>query len=74
MFVNLRLLLVLGNRDRSTRCLQNDLETDEDDGKVLTAKNGTKWKQVQVRDKSTVRISGNHILREKTFKRLVFIY
>jgi len=30
--------------------LQSDLETDENDGTVLTAKDGNKWKKIQVSD------------------------
>jgi len=38
---------VLGNRDTSMSDLQSDLETDENDTTVLTAKDGTKWKKIQ---------------------------
>jgi len=31
-------------------CLQSELETDENDGTVLTEQDGTKWKKIQASD------------------------
>ena len=45
MFFQIAFVFVLGNQDSSTSSLQSDLESDEDDGAVFTAKNGTKWKK-----------------------------
>ena len=42
MFFKSYLLFVLGDQDPSTSSLQSDLESDEEDGTVLTAKDGTK--------------------------------
>ena len=56
---------VLGNRDPRTSGLQSALETDEDVGTVLTAKDGTKWKQVQNSEQSTGRLAGHNILRQR---------
>ena len=53
---------VEGNRDPTTSGLQSYLETDENDGVVLTAKDGTKWKKIQVNDQSTGRHAGQNIL------------
>ena len=41
-FLILHLFFVLGNQDSSTSSLQSDLESDEEGGTVLTAKDGTK--------------------------------
>ena len=54
---------MLGNQDPSTSSLQSDLEFDEKDGAVLTAKNGTKWKKVQVDEQSTGRLASHNILK-----------
>jgi len=53
-----------GNRDPTTSGLQSYLETDESDGTVFTAKDGTKWKKIQVSDQSTGRLAGRNILRQ----------
>ena len=42
MFFKLHLFFALGNQDPNTSSLQSDLESDEKDGAVLTAKDGTK--------------------------------
>ena len=64
MFFQLHLFFVLGNQDPSTSSLQSDLESDEEDGAVLTAKNGTKWKKVQVDEQSTGRLASHNTLKE----------
>ena len=55
---------MLGNQDPSTSSLQIDLESDEKNGTVLTAKDGTKWKKVQVGEQSTGRLASRNILKE----------
>jgi len=55
---------VLRNRDTTMSGLQSDLDTDENDGAVLTAKDGTEWKKIQVSDQSTGRLAGYNILRQ----------
>ena len=55
---------MLGNQDPSTSSLQSDLESEEDDDAVLTAKDGTKWKKVQVGEQSTGRLASHNILKE----------
>ena len=40
--LKLHLYFVLGSQDPTTSSLQSDLESDEEDGAVLTAKDGTK--------------------------------
>ena len=64
VFSNLRLLFVEGNRDPTTSGLQSYLEIDENDGVVLTANDGTKWKKIQVSVPSTGRLAGRNILRQ----------
>ena len=63
-FFKLHLFFVLGNQDPSTSSLQSDLDSDEEDGAVLTAKNGTKWKKVQVGEQSTGRLASHNILKK----------
>ena len=63
-FFKLHLFFVLGNQDSSTSSLQSDLESDEDDGAVLTAKDGTKWKKAQVGEQSIGRLARHNILKE----------
>ena len=46
MFFKLHLFFGLGNQDPSTSCLQRDLESDEKDCAVLTAKDGKRCKSV----------------------------
>ena len=58
------LFFVFGNQDPSTSSLQSDLESDEENGAVLTAKNDTKWKKVQVGKQSTGRLASNNIVKE----------
>ena len=41
-FFKLHLCFALGNQDPSTSSLQSDLESDEENGATLTAKDGTK--------------------------------
>ena len=55
---------MLDNQDPSTSSLQSESESDEEDGAVLTAKNGTKWKKVQVGGQSTGRLACHNILKE----------
>ena len=63
-FFKLHLFFVLGNQDPSTSSVQSDLEFDEEDGAVLTAKDGTKWKKVQGREQSTGKLASHNILKE----------
>ena len=42
VFFKLNLVFVLGNQNPSTSSLQSDLESDDENGAVLTAKIGTK--------------------------------
>ena len=42
VFFQIAVVFVLGNQDRSTSSLQSDLESKEENGAVLIAKNGTK--------------------------------
>ena len=58
------LFFVLGHQDPSTSSLQSDLESDEENGAVLTAKNDTKWKKVQVGKQSTGRLASNNIVKK----------
>ena len=62
-FFKLHLFFVLGNQDSSISSLQSDLESDED-GTVLIAKNGTKWKKLQVGEQSTGRLASHSIPKE----------
>ena len=55
---------VLCNPDTSMSGLPSDLETEENNGTILTAKNGTKWKKTQVSDQSTGRLEGYNILTQ----------
>ena len=55
---------MLGSQDPSTSSLQSDLGSDEEDSAMLTAKNGTKWKKVQVGEQSTGRLASHNILKE----------
>ena len=55
---------MLGNQDLSTISLQSDLESDEENGTVLTAKDQTKWKKVQVGEQSTGMLASHNILKE----------
>ena len=64
VFFKLHLFFVLGNQEPSTSSLQSDLESEEEDGAVLTAKDGTKWKKVQVDEQSTGRLASHNILKE----------
>ena len=64
MFFKLHLFFALGNQDPSTSSLQSDLEFDEENGAMLTAKDGTKWKKVQVGEQSTGRLASHNILKE----------
>ena len=63
-FFKLYLFFVLGSQDSSTSSLQSDLESDEEDSAVLTAKDSTKWKRVQVGEQSTGRLASHNILKE----------
>ena len=63
-FFKLHLFFVLDNQNPSTSSLQRDLESDEEDGAVLTAKDGTKWKKVQVDEQPTGRLASHNILKE----------
>ena len=63
-FFKLHLFFVLGNQDPSTSSLQSDLESEKEDGVVLTAKDGTKWKKVQVGEQFTGRLESYDILKE----------
>ena len=62
-FFKLHLFFVLGNQDPSTSSLQSDLESEEN-GAVLTTKEGTKWKKVQVGEQSAGRLASYNILQE----------
>ena len=42
VFFQIAFVFVLGNQDPSTSSLQSDLESEEENGAVLTAKDGTK--------------------------------
>ena len=64
VFSNCICFFVLGNQDPSTSSLQSDLESEEENGAVLTAKDGTKWKKVQVGEQSTGRLASYNILKE----------
>ena len=55
---------MLGNQYPSTSSLERDLESDEEDGTVLTAKIGTKWKKVQVGELFTGILVSHNILKE----------
>ena len=63
VFFQIAFVFVLGNQDPSTSSLQSDLESEEENGAVLTAKDGTKWKKVQVGEQSTGRLASHNILR-----------
>ena len=63
-FLKLHLLFVLDNQDPSKSSLQSDLESDEEDRAVLTAKDGNKWKNAQVGEQSTGRLASHNILKE----------
>ena len=63
-FFKLHLFFVLGNHDPSTSSLQSDLESDEEDGTVLLAKDDTKWMKAQVGEQSTGRLASHNILKE----------
>ena len=64
MFFQIAFVFVLGIQDPSTSSLQNNLESDEEDGTVLTAQDGTKWKKVQFGEQSTGRLASYNILKE----------
>ena len=55
---------MLGNQDPSASSLQSDLESDEEDSEVLTAKDGTKWKKVQVGEQSTGTLASHNTLKK----------
>ena len=55
---------MLGNQDTCTNSLQSALECEEEDDTLLTAKDGTKWKKVQVGEQSTGRLASHNILKE----------
>ena len=55
---------MLGNQDTCTSSLQSALECEEEDDTLLTAKDGTKWKKVQVGEQSTGRLASHNILKE----------
>ena len=55
---------MLGSQDPSTSSLQTDLESDEEDSAMLTAKDDTKWKKEQVGEQSTGRLASHNILKE----------
>ena len=55
---------MLDNQDPSTSNLQSDLESEEENDAVLTAKDGTKWKKVQVGEQSTGRLASHNSLKE----------
>ena len=42
VFFQIAFVFVLGNQDPSTSSLQSDLESEEENGAVLTAKDGSK--------------------------------
>ena len=63
-FFKLHLFFVLGNQDTCTSSLQSALECEEEDDTLLTAKDGTKWKKVQVGEQSTGRLASHNILKE----------
>ena len=64
MFFQIAFAFVLGNKNPSTISLQSDLEPDEEDGAVLTEKDGAKWKKVQVGEQSTGKLASHNILKE----------
>ena len=63
-FFKLHLFFVLGNQDICIISLQSALECEEEDNTLLTAKDGTKWKKVQVGEQSTGRLANHNILKE----------
>ena len=64
VFFQIAFVFLLVNQDSSISSLQSDLESAEEDGTVLTAKDGTKWKKVQVGEQSTGRLASHNILKE----------
>ena len=63
-FSKLHLFFMEGSQDPSTSSLRSNLESDEEDGAVLTAQDGTTWKKVQVGEQSTGRSASHNILKE----------
>ena len=63
VFFSNALLLVLRNQDLSTSSLQRALKPDEEDGASLTAKDGTKWREVQIGEQSSGKIANHNIVR-----------
>ena len=63
-FFKLHLFFVLGNQDTCTSSLQSALECEEENDTLLTAKDGTKWKKVQVGEQSTGRHASHNVLKE----------
>ena len=53
----LEIAFVFCNQDSSTSSLKSNLESDEEDGAVLTANDGTKLGKVQVDEQSIGRLA-----------------